>query len=167
MYNKSPSFSNNWQEGAGYLNIVKLISTLVLLTCSAYLIAFAISNLPGWLPVEQARPSVPNVQASACSGKALCIVGRVTAVIDGDTLEVDGTRIRLALVNTPEKGEPGYMEAKEFTERVCAIGVSAVADQDDGQPYDKYGRVVAKVTCDGVNLNAALLENGYAKIITT
>lgn len=102
-----------------------------------------------------------------CSGKALCIVGKVTAVIDGDTLEIDGTKVRLALVNTPERGEPGYKEAKEFTMKICSVGVSAVADQDDGQPYDRYNRVVAKVTCEGVNLNAALLENGLAKILTT
>ncbi|MEM2909798.1 MAG: thermonuclease family protein [Nitrososphaerota archaeon] len=137
--------------------------TFALLACSIYLIAFAIFSVPKWQPVEQ---TTPIVQAGVCSGEALCIVGKVTAVIDGDTLEIDGTRIRLALVNTPEKGEPGYAEAKEFTKRACAVGVSAVADQDDGQPYDRYGRVVAKVTCEGVNLNAALLENGHAKILT-
>lgn len=34
--------------------------------------------------------------------------GKVTRIIDGDTLEVDGRRIRLALVDAPEINEPGY-----------------------------------------------------------
>jgi len=146
------------------MKLAKLISILVILVCSIYLLVLAISSIPKWESTEQ---TTLTPQTGACSGKALCIVGKVTAVIDGDTLEINGIRIRLALVNTPEKNEPGYEEAKEFTKRVCAVGISAVADQDDSQPYDKYGRVVAKVICDGVNLNAALLENGLAKILTT
>ena len=31
--------------------------------------------------------------------------GIVTKVIDGDTLDINGTRIRLALVDTPERGQ--------------------------------------------------------------
>ncbi len=146
------------------LKLVKLISILIILACSIYLIMFAISSAPKWKPTEH---TTPKPQTSMCSGKALCIVGRVTAVINGDTLEINGIRIRLALVNTPEKGEPGYNEAKEFTKKVCAVGVSAIADQDDGQPYDRYNRVVAKIICEGVNLNAELLENGFAKILTS
>ncbi|MEM1532348.1 MAG: thermonuclease family protein [Nitrososphaerota archaeon] len=153
------------------MKLVKLISILIILACSIYLIMFAItSSIPGAIEstvsnTTEQTTSAP--QTEICSGSALCIIGRVTAVIDGDTLEIDGIRIRLALVNTPEKDESGYNEAKEFTKMVCAIGTHAIADQDDGQPYDRYNRVVAKVICEGVNLNAALLENGHAKILTS
>jgi hypothetical protein len=34
------------------------------------------------------------------------LAGVVSKVIDGDTLDINGTRIRLALVNTPERGQP-------------------------------------------------------------
>ena len=48
-------------------------------------------------------------------GTAACFTNSVTYIVDGDTLDVGSTRIRLALVNTPEAGQPGYTEAKDFT----------------------------------------------------
>ena len=40
---------------------------------------------------------------------------KVTRVIDGDTFETDRRKnpVRLANVDTPEKGEPGYQKAKD------------------------------------------------------
>jgi|Deesub1362A_J573_1020465.scaffolds.fasta_scaffold00051_33 endonuclease YncB( thermonuclease family) len=90
--------------------------------------------------------------------------GTVTRVIDGDTLEVDGERVRLALVDTPERGMSGFFEAAQFTASLCSVGSTAYIDVDDGQPRDKYGRVVAVVYCKGKNLNAELLKNGLAEI---
>ncbi len=90
--------------------------------------------------------------------------GIVTKIIDGDTLDVDDKRIRLALVDTPEHGEQGYMEATQFTESLCPLRSTAYIDIDDGQPVDKYGRTVAVVYCGGNNLNAELVKNGHAEI---
>lgn len=90
--------------------------------------------------------------------------GTVTEIIDGDTIEIDGQRIRLALVDTPERGEAGFDEATFFTTALCPIGSAAQVDIDDGQQTDKYGRIVAVVYCDGRNLNAELYENGLAEI---
>lgn len=73
-------------------------------------------------------------------------------------------RIRLALVYTPERNEPGYVEAMRFTASLCSVGSIAYLDIDDGQPTDKYGRTVAAVYCGGHNLNAGLWKNGYARI---
>jgi micrococcal nuclease len=88
----------------------------------------------------------------------------VTWIIDGDTIEVNNRRIRLALVDTPERNEPGYEKATEFTAALCPVGSTAYLDMDDGQPTDKYGRTVAVVYCGGKNLNAGLWKNGYARI---
>ena len=44
------------------------------------------------------------------------LVGIVTKVVDGDTLDINGIRIRLALVDTPEINQPGYDRAKQFVE---------------------------------------------------
>lgn len=94
--------------------------------------------------------------------------GTVTRIVDGDTIDVDGNlRIRLALVNTPERGEPGYAEATAFTGRVCPVGATAAYDTDDGQRGGSYGRVIAKVWCAGapdVSLNELLVMNGLAEI---
>ena len=97
--------------------------------------------------------------------------GKVTKIVDGDTLDIDGTRIRLALVNTPEREETGYAEATEFTRLHCPVGSTAMYDMDDGQRDGSYGRVIAKVWCFGypvetpdTSLNAMLVNSGHAEI---
>jgi micrococcal nuclease len=86
-------------------------------------------------------------------------------IVDGDTLDVGSTRIRLALVNTPEVGQPGYSEAKQFTAQHCSVGSQALVDEDDGQTGGSYGRMVAVVYCSGMNLNAELLQSGLADLV--
>lgn len=101
-----------------------------------------------------------------CSGSALCQKDTVTKIIDGDTIDTEQYRIRLALVDTPEKYESGFLAATSFTSNLCPIGSIISIDQDDGQKIDKYGRMVAKVTCSNTNLNEVLLENKHASIVT-
>lgn len=103
---------------------------------------------------------------SACSGLALCITDKVTTIVDGDTIYTKNYKIRLSLANTPEKNQAGFNEAKSFTSNLCSVGSTITIDQDDKQKTDAYGRTVAKITCSGKNLNAELLQNGYASILT-
>ncbi|MGQ0534951.1 MAG: thermonuclease family protein [Methanobacteriota archaeon] len=91
----------------------------------------------------------------------------MTRVIDGDTLDVDLCgRVRLALVDAPERDEPGFVEARDFAASLCPVGGGATVDRDAGQPEDTTGtRLVAVVYCGGRNLNADLLAAGYAVIL--
>jgi len=102
---------------------------------------------------------------SLCKGSADCFTGKIDYVVDGDTLDVNGVRIRLALVNTPETGESGFNEAKQFTKNLCAIGSSALVDEDDKQTTGSYGRTVAVVYCGDYNLNEELLKYNHAQIL--
>ena len=92
--------------------------------------------------------------------------GQITRVIDGDTLLIDQTKIRLSLVNSPERDEIGYQEAKNFASTVCPVGASAEFVEDTWQPVDKYGRSVGLVYCNDMLLNELLLTNGHAEIST-
>ena len=92
--------------------------------------------------------------------------GQITRVIDGDTLIIDQTTIRLSLVNSPERDERGYQEAKDFALTVCPIGVNAEFVEDTWQPVDKYGTSVGLVYCNDMMLNELLLTNGHAEIST-
>ena len=100
------------------------------------------------------------------------VAGTVSRVIDGDTIRVnDDVRIRLALVDTPERGELGYAEAASFTRSACPAGTTIIYDLDDGQRHGSYGRVIALVWCSGydsepatVPLNELLLANGHASM---
>ena len=62
--------------------------------------------------------------------------GQITRVIDGDTLIIDQTTIRLSLVNSPERDERGYQEAKDFASTVCPVGANAEFYEDTWQPVD-------------------------------
>lgn len=91
--------------------------------------------------------------------------GIVTKVVDGDTLDINGVRIRLALVDTPEIGQLGYDAAKHFVQSLC-LGKNGELDIDNGQRRgDRYGREVGVVYCDGVNVNDKLMANNMARIL--
>lgn len=100
-----------------------------------------------------------------CLGKTLCTLDKVTKIVDGDTIYTDKYKLRLSLVNSPEKNQKGFAEAKSFTASLCKVGTMAQIDQDDKQKTDKYGRIVAKVTCSDKNLNQELLIANHAKIL--
>ena len=96
---------------------------------------------------------------------AIELIGTVTKVVDGDTLDINGIRIRLALVDTPEMGQPGYDRAKHFVNSIC-LGKKGELDVDSGQRRgDRHGREVGVVYCDGINVNDKLMANKMAKIL--
>jgi micrococcal nuclease len=93
--------------------------------------------------------------------------GIVTKVIDGDTLDVmtserETITVRLALIDAPETDESGFDEAKNFMTEQC-LDKNAEVDPDNNQGLT-YGRTVAVVYCEGINVNEAILENGFADI---
>ena len=97
---------------------------------------------------------------------AIELVGNVTYVVDGDTLDINGIRVRLSLVDTPERGQPGFKEAKEFVDTLC-LGKKGELDVDDGQRRgDRYGREIGVVYCDGLNINEKLMDSNLAEILT-
>ncbi len=102
--------------------------------------------------------------STECKGLADCFRGTVTEIVDGDTLDVNNVRIRLAMVDTPEVGEGGYEAAIDATESVCPVGSEALVDEDDGQKGGSFGRLIGVVYCDGndSSLNEILMETGKA-----
>lgn len=115
---------------------------------------------------------------------------RVTAVVDGDTVEVryaNGTSetVRLVGVDTPEvRGEisPGEFEGvpdtaagrsclREWGERASAVATRALEgrevrvalDPREG-PRGSYGRLLAYVRVDGRTFNYRLVAEGYARV---
>ncbi len=94
------------------------------------------------------------------------LVGNVTYVVDGVTLVIIGIRVRLSLFDTPERGQPGYKESKEFVSSVC-LGNKGELDVDDGQRRgDRYGREIGIVFCNGININEKLMTEKLATILT-
>lgn len=97
--------------------------------------------------------------------------GDVARVIDGDTFVLKtGQHVRLIGVNTPELhhptlGEQPYgKEAKEHLEKLI-MGKKLRLDLDV-QTHDKYGRLLAYVYVDDIFVNAKMVEDGYAQVMT-
>jgi endonuclease YncB( thermonuclease family) len=111
-----------------------------------------------------------STSTNECQGQADCFRGTVTEIVDGDTIDINNVRVRLALVITPERGDNGYTEAIDFVESVCGVGTTSLVDEDDGQKEGSFDRLIGFVYCgnDNINnkksLNELLLERGYAVI---
>lgn len=93
--------------------------------------------------------------------------------VDGDTLrcanlQEQGGRVRIARIDTPERGEPGFEEAKralavmiDGREVRCQL-VDANPRARGFQRRDRYGRPVARCTAGGQDLGRAQLAAGLA-----
>ena len=88
----------------------------------------------------------------------------VFKVIDGDTFEIEtGEKVRLIGIDTPEKNEPNYEEAKLFL--ISNIQGRKVILQKDVSDKDKFGRLLRYVYLEGELINLRLVEEGYAKSV--
>lgn len=88
--------------------------------------------------------------------------GRVSSVIDGDSLELrgaDSTRyeIRLHGVDTPEWNQPYGDNAERALSRKLRNRIVTVEAQD----IDSYGRLVGTVLYDGENINLQMIREGH------
>jgi endonuclease YncB( thermonuclease family) len=83
---------------------------------------------------------------------------KVSKVPDGDTfITQDGTKVRLANVNAPEKGKRGAPQARSDLRRLISrqqVNVEIVA-------RDPYGRVVANVKVGNKSVNKAMRNKGW------
>lgn len=90
----------------------------------------------------------------------------ITEIIDGDTVKINGESVRFALASAPELDEDGGMEAKNFIADLCPPGTFVTIDEDSGQQDGSFGRIIAVVHCNGVNLNEELVESGHGVLYT-
>ena len=87
---------------------------------------------------------------------------KVVSIADGDTLTllIDNIqyRIRLAEIDTPEKKQPYGTRARQALSAL----VFGKEVKVDVQTTDRYGRSVARVYVDGVDVCADLVKQGVA-----
>lgn len=93
----------------------------------------------------------------------LCLV---VGISDGDTLTtrcntqhgLQNVKVRLAEIDAPEKAQPWGARSKQHLAQLC-FGRTA---QVRTQTVDRYGRSVARVSCEGVDANAEQVSSGMA-----
>lgn len=115
------------------------------------------------------KPLILAALAAMVSSAALAadIVGRAS-VIDGDTIEIHGERVRLHGIDAPEKGQPCF-DAAGKPYRCGQIAAMALDEFIGASPVqcrerdvDRYGRTVAECSVRGEDIELWLVRNGHA-----
>jgi endonuclease YncB( thermonuclease family) len=88
---------------------------------------------------------------------------------DGDSLDIGGTRIRLHGIDAVDLAQ--HCKDSTGADYACGEDAKRVLEDlirgksvrcDERHGVDQYGRIAAVCTADGVNLNAAMVEAGFA-----
>ena len=93
------------------------------------------------------------------------ITGTVTHVRDGDTIEVDGTAIRLQGVAAPEMHEPGGHEARAYMVEMV-LHQEVTCDLTGERNFDRLigvCQLLQKPTVGGGDLGAMIISVGLAR----
>lgn len=91
------------------------------------------------------------------------LTGRVVGIQDGDTLDLllagttDTVRVRLAGIDCPEAGQPFGRRARQ----ALAAAVFRREVQIETRKTDRFGRIVGKMLLDHVDVNLALVREGW------
>lgn len=96
----------------------------------------------------------------------------VTKVVDGDTLVLNidlgfginynNQRIRLARINAPETSTKEGAEIKDIVTKLLLNQTVIIKTTKDSK--DNYGRYLAEVYVEDLNINDYLVDNNYAEV---
>lgn len=120
-------------------------------------------STPGAVPVapgDHAGALPEQAEAGPIAGPA--------RVIDADTLDIGGTRIRLHGIDAPEGNQVcRNAEGWEYAcgDHATAAMVRMIEGRDvvcEERDIDRYGRIVAVCEVEGTDVNAALVSAGWA-----
>lgn len=88
-------------------------------------------------------------------------------VVDGDTIDVKGTRIRLHGIDAPEKGQRCENEGKFYNcgQKAASFLRQITANTEvvcSPMSQDRYGRTIATCSIGEADLGATMVANGWA-----
>lgn len=94
--------------------------------------------------------------------------GGRNCVVDGDTFWVDGAKIRIADIDTPETHPPRCAAEAELGKRAtrrlqALLNQGAFELEVRGRDTDRYGRKLRIVTRDGASIGGMLVSEGLAR----
>lgn len=89
------------------------------------------------------------------------------SVIDGDTIEIHGNRIRLHGIDAPEANQTCSADGQDYRcGQQSALFLDRLIDgaaiHCEVKDYDRYGRTVAECFARQVNVNAEMVRKGWA-----
>jgi endonuclease YncB( thermonuclease family) len=123
------------------------------LTCAALVLSAALC-MASWSPLL-AQPATGMIAGTA-------------SVVDGDTLDIHGTRIRLAGIDAPESAQ----QCRDNVGTIYLCGSKAALALDEfiarrpaecsPERKDRDGRTIARCEVGGIDLAVWLVEQGHA-----
>jgi micrococcal nuclease len=132
------------------------------------------SALP-WLALIVAVVALVAGRGRGHAGTASTETGRVTRVVDGDTIKVRldngrSERVRYIGIDTPESVKPGT-PVQCFAKRASHENAGLVSGRRvtlrlDAEERDRYGRLLAYVFAGKRFINRELVAQGYARTLT-
>ncbi|WP_370180257.1 thermonuclease family protein [Alteriqipengyuania sp.] len=154
-----------WGEAARRLGVVLVAAPLALFSA----ILFA-DGLPGAGAVAVGATASQRPAKLVTANFARCIgARRITCVVDGDTIWLEGTKIRIADIDAPEISRPACEAERIAGERATARltrwlneGAFEVLPNPDGRDADRYGRKLRVLSRDGSSAVDALVAEGVA-----
>ena len=88
--------------------------------------------------------------------------GKIVSIHDGDTITVlqgkQQIKVRLFGIDAPELKQPYGKKSKQFLANLIAGKVVEV--EENGK--DRYKRTIGTIYLNGADINAQMVENGYA-----
>lgn len=134
--------------------------------------ALGLTSLAALSPADNALASAAPPDTAQARFE-LCAPGpRVTCVVDGDTFWLEGEKIRIADIDTPEISEPKcdaeYQLGMKATHRLRdllnegAFEVRPIGNRDE----DRFGRKLRVVVRGGQSLGDQLVSEGLARTWT-
>lgn len=116
--------------------------------------------------------STASAQSSAAYSFGVCGTIRQTCVVDGDTIWLEGVKIRIADIDTPEISSPRCEGEYELGIRardrlVVLLNAGAFVVQPiGGRDEDRYGRKLRVIVRSGSSLGDQLVAEGLARTWT-
>jgi endonuclease YncB( thermonuclease family) len=122
---------------------------------------FSSAELP-----QPTQTAFPTVRAPSPAISSQAIIGQAS-VIDGDTIEIHGKRIRLFGIDAPESGQSCTAQAKAYpcgqqAALVLADKVQRHVVECRPKDQDQYGRPVAVCFVGGADINGWMVGQGWA-----
>lgn len=125
-----------------------------------------------WVALTTITIAVCGINRAEAANTARPTLAGVASVIDGDTLEVHGTRIRLWGLDAPE-AQQHCQRADGRAWRCGSEAANRLADLIGRRPVtcsqkgvDRYKRVIAACVVGGTDINGWLVANGWALAYT-
>lgn len=147
----------------------RIFFLFLILACSAAFFSCA-SPVSRPCPPCEPCPACPAVEPVSHPDSQISSDWLVIDVIDGDTLVVRKDEpiqrketVRMLCINTPERDQPGYGEAREALKYIVRGGVVTLEfEKPSVEKRDVYGRLLAYVIAGGVNANIEIVRLGWS-----